>query len=349
MVFFFGIGRVTVHTFQRKLLQKGIGLKKALIVGCGKRAKELYNQIKVDSYLGYKTLGFIETGEENKYLEKDNGIEILGSIDDLKKVIPEFEVTDVLIALDESNHNKLFDIVQQCDDFSVTLKIVPDLYDIVRGQARTNQLYGIPLIEIVPEIMPEWERNAKRIVDIWVSFFVLIIFSPIWILVALLIKLESRGPVFYRQERVGKDGRIFLIYKFRSMVQDAEKRTGPVWAGKDDPRVTRIGKIIRKLRIDEIPQFINVLDGDMSLVGPRPERPFFVEKFKKELPLYDRRLKVRPGITGWAQVNGGYDMSIDDVKKKLQYDLFYIENMSLRLDLRILFNTVFVVLTGKGH
>jgi lipopolysaccharide/colanic/teichoic acid biosynthesis glycosyltransferase len=168
-------------------------------------------------------------------------------------------------------------------------------------------------------------------------------------LVALLIRLDSPGPVIYSQERVGQHGKPFRIYKFRSMVQDAEKMTGPQWAAKNDPRITRVGRWIRKLRIDEIPQFWNVLKGEMSLVGPRPERPYFVEKFKKEIPLYTRRLRVRPGISGWAQIKGAYDSSIDDVKQKLQYDLFYLENMSLRMDLKILLNTVYVILTGRGQ
>jgi lipopolysaccharide/colanic/teichoic acid biosynthesis glycosyltransferase len=167
--------------------------------------------------------------------------------------------------------------------------------------------------------------------------------------VALCIKIDSRGPVLYRQERVGRNGKIINIVKYRSMYSDAEKHSGPVWASKKDPRVTRVGKLIRRLHIDEVPQFINVLRGDMSLVGPRPERPFFVEKLSSDLPLYKRRLKVRPGITGWAQVKYKYDESIEDVKVKLKYDLFYIENMSWRMDLKILFNTFYVMLTGKGH
>jgi len=169
------------------------------------------------------------------------------------------------------------------------------------------------------------------------------------LITAILIKLDSPGPVFYRQERMGLHGKIFRIVKFRTMYVDAEKNTGPVWSTKDDPRVTRIGKYVRKFRLDEIPQAYNVLKGDMSFVGPRPERPFFVEKLSKEIPLYKRRLKVRPGITGWAQVKHKYDESIEDVKVKLRYDLFYIENMSLRMDFKIIFRTIFVVFFGKGH
>ena len=232
---------------------------------------------------------------------------------------------------------------------AVSMKIIPDLYDIISGQARTNEIYGFPLIEIMPEIMQPWERTIKRAIDIVVSSLILFLGLPVWLLVALAIKLDSHGPIFYTQERMGKDGKRFKIAKFRSMNHDAEAESGPTWAGKQDPRVTRVGKYLRKARLDEIPQLINVLDGDMSLVGPRPERPYFVEQLSREIPLYMRRLKVRPGITGWAQVKHKYDESVDDVRKKVQYDLFYIENMSLRMDLKILFRTISVVLLGKGR
>jgi exopolysaccharide biosynthesis polyprenyl glycosylphosphotransferase len=225
---------------------------------------------------------------------------------------------------------------------------MPDLYDIISGQARTNQIYGFPLIEITPQLMPPWEESTKRLIDVVVSILILGAGLPLWIIVALLIKLDSPGPVLYRQERVGKDGVSFDIIKFRSMGKDAEMQ-GPRWAGRQDPRVTRFGRFIRQLHLDEIPQMINVLKGDMSLIGPRPERPVFVKRLSKEIPLYQRRLKVRPGITGWAQVKQKYDETIDDVKKKVQYDLFYIENMSLRMDFKILLNTAYHVLMGRGR
>ncbi|MBN1560941.1 sugar transferase, partial [candidate division KSB1 bacterium] len=186
-------------------------------------------------------------------------------------------------------------------------------------------------------------------IDILFSLCGLLILSPVLVLFAILIKIDSPGPVFYKQKRVGKNGRNFTVYKFRSMIQDAERYTGPVWAGKTDPRITRIGRFIRKVRIDEFPQLINVLNGDMSLVGPRPERPYFVDKLKREYPLYTRRLRVKPGVTGWAQVKGKYDTTIEDVKEKLDYDLYYIDNISLRLDFRIMFYTVYVMLRFKGQ
>ena len=185
--------------------------------------------------------------------------------------------------------------------------------------------------------------------DIFISLLLLLISSPILIIAAVAIKVDSEGPILFKQERLGQNGKPFKVLKFRSMIKDAEKYTGPVWSQKDDPRVTRMGRFVRKARIDEIPQMINVLKGEMSLVGPRPEREFFVEKLSKEIPYYKRRLKVRPGVTGWAQIKHKYDESIEDVKIKLRYDLFYIENMSIRMDFKILLRTVFVVLFGKGH
>jgi exopolysaccharide biosynthesis polyprenyl glycosylphosphotransferase len=273
---------------------------------------------------------------------------VMGGIDDLSRLIPEKGIRDVLISLDSQDHSRLLEVIAQCSASDVGLKIVPDLYDIISGQARTNQIYGFPLIEISPQLMPPWEEAVKRSIDVLVSGFVLVVGSPLWLMIALAIKLESRGPVFYRQERVGKEGERFNIIKFRSMYQDAESQ-GPQWANRKDPRVTKVGRVLRNLHLDEVPQLVNVLDGRMSLVGPRPERPMFVEKLSHDIPMYPRRLKVRPGITGWAQVKHKYDETIEDVRKKVEYDLYYIENMSLRMDFKILLSTVSHMLLGKGH
>jgi exopolysaccharide biosynthesis polyprenyl glycosylphosphotransferase len=348
MLIFVGSGRFLMHTFQRRLLMAGIGLRNTLIVGWSDKARELFKSVKNSPALGYKIIGIVPVTNGENDSEYD-GIPIKGNIEDLPKFVDESNVREILIALDSSEHDNLLRIIATCNTRAVGLKIIPDLYDIISGQARTNQIYGFPLIEIMPEIMQPWERAVKRTLDILFSAIVLLLGLPIWILVAIAVKLDTKGPVFYTQDRVGKDEKHFPIIKFRTMFTNAETESGPVWANKQDPRVTRIGKILRKLRIDEIPQLINVLDGNMSLVGPRPERPFFVEQLSKEIPLYKRRLKVRPGITGWAQVKHKYDENIEDVKKKVQYDLFYIENMSLRMDFKILLNTITVVLLGKGH
>ncbi|MEW6196621.1 MAG: sugar transferase [Bacteroidota bacterium] len=342
------IGRLAVRSVQRNLLIKGIGRRNAVIVGFNQKANELHNTIIKHRALGLDIIGYVAVLKEN--LNKEyQGIGVLGSVDNLEVVIKEHNIKNVLISLERHHEDTLLEVISKCEGNSVDIKIVPDLYDLISGQVRTSQIYGVPLIDVMPELMPEWEKKLKRLMDIVLSLMLLIITLPITILSSIAIKIDSKGPVFYRQERSGMNNKVFKIVKFRTMIKDAEKYSGPVWSVKGDPRVTTIGRLLRKTRVDEIPQVYNVLKGDMSFVGPRPERPFFVEKLSQEIPLYKRRLKVRPGITGWAQVKHKYDENIEDVKAKLRYDLYYIENMSLRMDFKIIFRTIFVVLFGKGH
>jgi len=349
-LFFVSAGRLLIRALQRRLLIKGIGRKNALIVGGNLKAHEVENELINHKALGLDVVGYACVNNnisiEN---EKEQEAKILGSAHEIQRLIDEYNIKEVIIALDKKEDDLLVEIISKCENKNVGLKIVPDLYEILSGQARTSQIYGIPLIDIMPQLMPEWEKKLKRLIDIVVSLLILVVSSPICLISTIAIKLDSTGPIFFTQERCGVNNTKFKIIKFRSMFQNAEKYTGPVWSQKDDPRVTKVGRIIRKLRIDEIPQMFNVLKGEMSLVGPRPERPYFVEMLSKDIPFYKRRLKVRPGITGWAQVKHKYDETIEDVKIKLRYDLFYIENMSLRMDFKILFRTVFVVLFVKGH
>ena len=214
------------------------------------------------------------------------------------------------------------------------------------------QISGVPLMQLNPELMPVWEGWIKRLIDVVFSLLIMVLLAPLWLVIAVIIKISSEGPILFRQERVGINGQPFTMYKFRSMRVDAESETGPVWVKGEDPRVTLIGRILRMLHLDEIPQCINFLRGDMSLVGPRPERPFFVEKFRAEIPLYMRRFNVKPGLLGWAQAKHEFDMNSEDVvgiaRDRLEYDLHYIENMSLKLDMKIIFQTVWFVLSGKS-
>ncbi|MBI2428800.1 MAG: sugar transferase [Ignavibacteriales bacterium] len=345
MVVFVGGGRIVVRSFRKRLLMQGIGLRETVIVGTSQKAIELYEAVKKYPALGYNIIGFISVRKPSKNLP----LQVLGNLREIPKLIKLHNVKNILLAVDSEQKETILNVVTLSTGYDVSIKIIPDMYDIISGQARTNQIYGFPLIEIMPHIMQPWEESAKRLTDIIVSIIILTLSAPLWIFIGIAIKLNSSGPLVYSQERVGKNGKIFRMHKFRSMYQDAEAKTGPVWATSNDPRVTSVGRILRKTRLDEIPQFMDVLRGDMSLVGPRPERPHFVEELSKEIPLYKRRLVVKPGITGWAQVKQGYDTSLDDVKSKVRYDLFYIENMSFRMDIKILIITFYTMIAGKGN
>jgi len=347
-IFFVGSGRILIRSIQRNLLIKGIGRRCGLVVGYNDKGREVLNSINNAPALGIDIEAFVAVKNENIGREF-NGIKVEGTTDQIVEIIEKYSATEIIIALEKEDHDVLVDVISKTEGKNLSLKIVPDLYEILSGQARTSQIYGMPLIDIMPELMPEWEKKLKRLMDIFISFLILIVSSPIIFLTSIAIKIDSKGPIFFKQERLGQNGKPFNVLKFRSMIVDAEKYSGPVWSQKDDPRVTRMGKFVRRARIDEIPQMINVLKGEMSLVGPRPERAFFVDKLSKEIPYYKRRLKVRPGVTGWAQIKHKYDETIEDVKIKLRYDLFYIENMSIRMDFKILLRTVYVVLFGKGH
>ena len=292
--------------------------------------------------LGYKLLGFVSLKKSG---ESDN---ILGELKNISEIVKRREVSEAIIALEQNEKEKLLDVLRFCSDIKINLKILPDTYEIVSGLVKTNQIYGVPLIEVMPGIMSYGAKLFKRIMDITISMFLLLLLSPFLIISVLLIKITSKGGVFYNQIRVGKGGKLFTMYKLRTMFENAEEY-GPEWAGEKDPRITGFGKVLRKTYFDELPQMFNVLKNEMSLVGPRPERPHFVEILKKEIPYYYKRLNIKPGITGWAQIKHKYDSSLDDVRVKLQYDFYYIENMSLKLDFKIIINTIIVVVFMKGH
>jgi exopolysaccharide biosynthesis polyprenyl glycosylphosphotransferase len=343
------IFRLIVRTIEIVQIKKGKGLHRAIIIGTGETAKDIQENLVRHTTSGMNVVGFISEFATAKKGQQINDIPVLGNLSDLKKIILYYAVNDVIVALEQEDTDKLIQIVDEIDIPDVSVKIVPGFIHLITGLNQTNQIFGLPLIEVMPDPMPSWEKFTKRTFDLVVSLLILLVTAPVFIILVALIKITSRGPAVFKQERVGLYGESFTIYKFRTMFEDAEKRSGPVWAKENDPRITPLGFWLRKLRLDEIPQLFNVLKGEMSLVGPRPERPFFVNQFKKEIPLYSRRLRVRPGITGWAQVKWKYDESFEDVKEKTKYDLFYVENMSLRMDFKILFNTIFTVIAGKGQ
>ncbi|MCG8373052.1 MAG: sugar transferase [Balneolales bacterium] len=351
--FIFGIvalNRFIIRTIQRFYAQKGKGLHRTIIVGTGHNAKVAFDDLIRNKTLGMEVLGYVQVN--GKSLNPEIGIqqeEVIGHLENIAAIVEEYKVQDVLVAIEPERRTDLVDVISKVDQPDIVLKLLPDFYQLVSGLNKTNQIFGMPIIEISPEPMPLWERGVKRIMDVVVSLSGLILFSPVYLILAIWIKIDSPGAVIYKQTRVGRKGRPFTMYKFRTMRSDAESATGPTWASENDPRVTKLGYWLRKLRLDEIPQLVNVLQGTMSLVGPRPERPHFVDQFKYQIPLYTRRLRVRPGITGWAQVKWKYDSSLDDVKEKTKYDLYYVENTSLKMDLKILIITILTMIKGKGQ
>jgi len=309
-----------------------------LIVGLNRESIELFERIKNYPALGYKVVGFISIKDYK--LEANTKIPILGNFDSIVKNIQQHNISTVLIAIAPDQHSYLDQIISICSKFNISYQIVSDVYDTV---------YGNVIRDIYHELYQYRELGLRRIVDLFGSIILLIMLFPLFILVAFAIKIESQGSIFYSQQRAGKKGKLFRIYKFRSMVQDAEQKSGPVWAQKNDPRITAVGNFLRKSRIDELPQLINIFKGDMSFIGPRPERPFFVESFKQRIPFYINRLNYKPGVTGWAQVKWGYDETIDDVKEKLRFDLYYCSKRTIWLDVKIILLTFRTVLLGKGQ
>lgn len=340
------ISRAIGRTFERKLCKKGKLYRKALIVGVGGPAKDLTDYLESNPALGYKLVGYIDPPHPQSRAVPEEMI--LGDVNELHKIIEENRVRELLVTIASNFHQDILSLLLAGAGARVRVKVVPDLFDVLAGHVHNTQILGQPLMEVLPGKLSFWQRTLKTFFDYGLSIVVVGVTLPLWIIIAVAIKVNSKGPVFYRQERVGKGGHTFRIFKFRSMVQDAESKSGPVWAGKDDPRITWVGKILRKTRLDELPQFLNVLRGEMSIVGPRPERPAFVEELREVYPFYSKRLTIKPGITGWAQVKLEYDTSVEDVAEKLKFDFYYLENQSLFLDLEILVRTLVVVITGAG-
>ncbi len=319
-----------------------------LMIGSSSKANELYQEMKEkERAFGFHFIGYLElNGKVNNTLTSE--LKELGKLSDLEKVIDENrEIEEVIIAIESSEHPQLNNIINRLADRNVTIRIIPDMYDILSGTVRMNHAIGEAFIEIPPRLLNEWERITKRWFDVAASVFAILATLPITLYVALRIKLIDAGPVFYKQERLGLYGKVFSIYKFRSMKVGAENN-GPQLTTENDDRITSIGKTIRKYRIDELPQFINVIKGEMSIVGPRAERKYFADRIVQIAPHYRHVFKVQPGITSLGMVKYGYASTVDEMVKRLKYDIIYIENMSIALDFKIMIYTVLTVIYGRG-
>lgn len=318
-----------------------------LLIGSNEKAAELKQQLEQNHRkTGHLFVGFVSVHNNVQFLLEKN-LEHLGSYLALPDIIGQHQIEEVIIAIESSEHGRLEEIVNLLEGINVTIKILPDTYDIISGKVRMESLASAPLIEINHRLMPLWQQVLKRAMDITISLLVMILCSPLFLIVLLITQISDRGPAFYRQKRIGYQGKEFDMIKFRSMVVDAEKN-GPMLSSENDHRITPWGRIMRKYRLDELPQFWNVLRGQMSIVGPRPERRYYMDKIAAKAPHYKHLLKVKPGITSWGMVKYGYAENVDEMVERMKYDIIYIENMNLFNDLKILIYTVVIVLDGRG-
>lgn len=330
----------------RQIQNREIGFS-TIIVGSGEQALKLYNDVtSKPKSAGEHFVGYISVNETDKSPLKPY-LPCLGNLDTIIEVINDNKIEDAIIAIEPDEKQYIQNIVVKMKSTAVGIRAVPDILDIISGNVKMASIFGVPLIEMSHDTMPAWQSNIKRLIDIAVSAVAICVLIPLYLVLAACVKFSSKGPVFYLQERIGRYGKPFKIIKFRTMCVDAEK-DGPELSSDGDPRITSVGRFMRKVRLDEFPQFVNVLKGDMSLVGPRPERAYYIDQIVQKAPHYYSVFKVRPGITSWGQVKYGYAENVDEMVDRLKYDIIYLENMSLYLDFKILIYTIRTIFEGSG-